>query len=88
MLIFRVDDMTCGHCAATIAKAVAQVDRDARVDVNIGDKIVSVSGQASESDISDAIREAGYTPQRVTETVPKAPVAPGGCCCGTRKQTV
>ena len=86
MLMFRVDDMTCGHCASTIARAVAQVDRDARVQVNIGEKIVSVIADASENDISDAIRDAGYTPQRLADAAPRTSAAGGGCCCGARKQ--
>ena len=88
MLMFRVEDMTCGHCASAIASAVAEVDREARVEVNVGDKIVSVSGDTPESDIAEAIRQAGYTPQRVAEAAPRAPATRGGCCCAARKQAV
>ena len=31
MIAFEVKDMTCGHCAGTITKAVAAVDQGAKV---------------------------------------------------------
>ena len=83
MLAYRVDDMTCGHCASTITKAIRAVDAGAKVEVDIGQKLVRVEPTEADAEaLSDAIKEAGYTP------VPQAPepaataAAPksGGCC--------
>jgi copper chaperone len=60
---FNVGDMTCGHCASTITKAVKAADAKATVDVHLGEKRVAVASQLSQQEIAEAIREAGYTPQ-------------------------
>lgn len=85
MVTFRIEDMTCGHCASTIARAVAEVDRDARIEVSIRDKLVRIRGTAAEADLDEAIREAGYTPRKVLQEIAPMPAAAGGCCCGPRK---
>ncbi|MDX0604978.1 hypothetical protein GOD78_27895 [Sinorhizobium medicae] len=49
MYHLNVEDMTCGHCVATIEKAVKTVDRNARVAVDLEAKTASIeSGVASE----------------------------------------
>ena len=85
MITFRIPDMTCGHCASTITRAVASVDKDARVEVSIPQKLVSVLSTAAESELAAAIQEAGYTPETVTAPASQPARAAGGCCCGTRK---
>ena len=67
MIDFEVSDMSCGHCAATITRALKAVDPQAEVDVDLGRHRVRVQG--SDVDVqalSDAIREAGYTPVPMT----------------------
>lgn len=64
MLEFTVQDMTCGHCVATITKAVQQADGGARVDADVQSHLVRVAGAADPQAVEDAIRAAGYTPQR------------------------
>lgn len=83
-ITFRVPDMTCGHCADTIARAVAGIDPSAQVDVRVGAKLVRVIGSASESAVCDAIRAAGYSPER-SLSMPATQAAPSGCCCASRK---
>ena len=58
----KVEDMTCGHCAATIARAVRDVDAAARCDVDLGSRIVRIGIGEPVSDFVLAIREAGYSP--------------------------
>lgn len=60
MLKLKVDEMSCGHCAATVRKAVMSVDPAARVEVDLAGGIVSVETSAEDARVSDAIREAGY----------------------------
>ena len=62
MQAFRVDDMTCGHCASTITKALKEADRNARVTIDLGQHLVMVEPtEADTQELSDAITEAGYT---------------------------
>jgi copper chaperone len=63
MISFEVQDMTCGHCASAITKAVQQVDREARIQVDLQRHRVDIEPrQADAQQLGDAIREAGYTP--------------------------
>ena len=62
MIQFQVDDMTCGHCAATITKAVKAVDASARVQIDLAAHRFSVESVRSAAEISAAIAAAGYTP--------------------------
>ena len=55
--------MTCDHCAGAIARAVQGVDSKASVEVDLAAHRVRIEpGSADERVLSDAIREAGYTP--------------------------
>jgi copper chaperone len=87
MVTFRVSDMTCGHCASAIARAVASVDKDARLEISIPDKLVRVSSPAAESELVEAIADAGYTAEVVRAIPVSAPTRAGGCCCASRKST-
>lgn len=85
MQAFRVDDMTCGHCVRTITKAIAALDKDARVTIDLARHLVMVEpGEAGAQELSDAIAAAGYTPARVQAAAPvDRPAKAGGCCgCG------
>lgn len=64
MIEFQVNDMTCGHCVATITKAVKSVDASAEVDIDLPNKRVRVHTLADAQAIENAINEAGYTPIR------------------------
>lgn len=89
MLAFRVDDMTCGHCASAITRAVRAVDSGAKVVVDLAAHRVSVEPtEADAEELRTAIAEAGYTPVPLapTEAAAQAPRA-GGCCCASRGGT-
>jgi copper chaperone len=80
MIAFEVNDMTCGHCASTITKAVNVIDGQAKVDIDLNRHLVSIeSGLASADSLADAIREAGYTPVQVQAS---AVVTSKKSCCG------
>lgn len=85
MITFEVNDMTCGHCVSTITKAVRAVDRDATVEADLATHRVRIEPTESDATtLSDAIREAGYTPVAVADAALLAakPAPRGGCCCG------
>ncbi len=60
---FEVKDMSCGHCVRAITEAVAELDPQARVQVDLAAKRVHIeAANADEDALGDAIREAGFTP--------------------------
>jgi copper chaperone len=59
---FRVDDMTCGHCAGTIKAAIEGQIPGASVNADPGSKLVSVSGTTDFAAIRSIVIGAGYTP--------------------------
>jgi len=63
MIEFRVSDMTCGHCASTITKAVRELDAGAKLDISLAEHRVRVESNASREDLQHAIAEAGFTPE-------------------------
>jgi copper chaperone len=62
MLKFRVEDMTCGHCASTITNAVREVDGKASIEIDLPTHQVRIESAADAKKIEEAIRDAGYTP--------------------------
>ena len=82
MLAFQVNDMTCGHCANTITKAVKNADMDAKVIIDLAKHLVTVEPtEADGQQIQNAIADAGYTPVPV-EAGSRDAVPAGRSCCG------
>ena len=66
MVAFKVEDMTCGHCASVITSAVKEADNDAQVRIIVGEHLVEIEPKASDAKgLREAISEAGYTPVEV-----------------------
>jgi copper chaperone len=61
-VILKVEDMTCGHCASTITKAVEAGLPGARVQADLATKLVSVQGTRDLAKVEALITGAGYTP--------------------------
>ncbi|KPH78368.1 MULTISPECIES: heavy-metal-associated domain-containing protein [Bosea] len=61
-LNFRVDDMTCGHCAGTIKKAIETTLPGTTVDADPASKLVNVTGFGDYAAIKAIVTDAGYTP--------------------------
>jgi copper chaperone len=59
---FRVEDMTCGHCAGTIKQAIEVRLPGSAVTADPASKLVSVQGSADFAAIKSAVVAAGYTP--------------------------
>lgn len=82
MIAFDIQDMTCGHCVATITRAVAAVDERAALRFDLPAHRVEIeSGTASVEALSQSIQDAGYTPVAAS-AIPAAVRKKGGCCCG------
>jgi copper chaperone len=83
MIAFDIQDMTCGHCVATITRAVAAVDERAAVRFDLPAHRVEIeSSTASAQALSQSIQDAGYTPVAAATATPAASPKKGGCCCG------
>ena len=63
MIQFQVNDMTCGHCVATITKAVKALDGAARVDIDLATHRVNIESVQPGEMLEKAIRAAGYSPE-------------------------
>jgi len=61
---FIVNDMDCKHCKMTIENKLSSLEGVTKVSVNIDEKTVGVDGNINKGIIEDAIRDAGYTPEK------------------------
>ena len=59
-MTLKVRGMTCGHCSATVTKALKQVSgvESAEVDLDRGEAVVT--GRADAQRVINAIKEEGY----------------------------
>lgn len=60
MLKLNVPDMTCGHCAAAVTKAVKGIDASAAVDVDLATRTVAVRTVADLDKVRAALADVGY----------------------------
>ncbi len=60
MMTFNLPDMTCGHCVATVTKAIKTLDSTAEVKADLARKTVSVETSAPAGAVSKALEDAGY----------------------------
>lgn len=59
-----IPDMTCGHCRASVEKAVASAAPGARVTVDLAARTAEVEGAADEARVIEAVRAAGFAAER------------------------
>lgn len=65
MFRYKVDRMGCGGCAKSVTKAVLAIEPGARVEVDLGAKLVTVFDAAGPADrIAGAIGAAGFPAAR------------------------
>lgn len=63
MLTYIINDMTCGHCVSSITKAVQAIEPHAKVTADLANKRVTIEDAHVDTTLlSDAMKEAGYTP--------------------------
>lgn len=58
---FNVPDMTCGHCVATVTRAVRAADPAADVKVDLAGKTVTVETAIPAAAVAKALDDAGYS---------------------------
>jgi copper chaperone len=62
MMEFKIEDMSCGHCASVITKTVQALDSAAKVEIDLAQKKVTVESREERAVIAEALTEAGYAP--------------------------
>lgn len=62
MLEFKLPDMSCGHCASTVAKTCQLVDPNAKVEVDLAGKNVKIQSAEEPTEFVQALTEAGFPP--------------------------
>lgn len=58
---FRIEGMTCGHCVSTLSRAIQAIDPAAKVNAQLGERMLSVSTSVAIDDVQRAIEAAGYS---------------------------
>lgn len=66
MTEFTVQDMTCNSCVRRITKAITELDPQAKVNVDLGTKQVSIESTQNPEALCAKISGAGYTPVPIT----------------------
>jgi copper chaperone len=61
-ITLRVEDMTCGHCADTVRKAIENGLPGTSVEADSVSKLVSIRGSTDVNSVEALVIEAGYTP--------------------------
>lgn len=59
---YTVEGMTCGHCEMSVQEEVGEISGVTAVDASHANGQVTVTGEDfTDSQVSDAVAEAGYT---------------------------
>ena len=64
MGVFKVEDMSCGHCEKAIKEELTKGDPNVKVDVNLKDKTGTVENLTDDR-VLFLLKEIGYTPEKV-----------------------
>ncbi|NQT63500.1 MAG: heavy-metal-associated domain-containing protein [Candidatus Marinimicrobia bacterium] len=65
--VFKVNDMNCNGCVATIQKGLEADARVDTIDIQLSKKQVSVSGDLTTEETAEIIRNSGFNPEQSTE---------------------
>ncbi|WP_312222616.1 heavy-metal-associated domain-containing protein [Rhizobium rhizoryzae] len=60
MYEFDIPNMTCGHCAGTVKKAIEQADPAASSIIDVGTRKAKIETSVSPEAMAAAINDAGY----------------------------
>ncbi len=59
-LKLKVPDINCNSCAKAITTSIQVIEPDAKIDIDVENKIVSVESKTSSEFIKQAINAAGF----------------------------
>jgi len=60
MFVIKVKGISCGHCVSAITKALAELDKTAKIQIDKASQTVRFDGDADQEEVVLAIQEAGY----------------------------
>lgn len=60
MLKLYLPDMTCGHCAGVITKAIQSVDAGAKINVDLKTQTLIIDSSSDGRAFAQALEAAGY----------------------------
>lgn len=60
VITLKVPDMSCGHCAGVITKALKQLDPDATIGFDMHNHLVQVETAKQPDSVLAAVTDAGY----------------------------
>jgi len=65
---FRIPDMSCGHCVATIDKAITALDTNASVSCDLENRTVAIETNTPAENVEAALRKIGFEPDLVSSS--------------------
>ena len=60
MYEYDIPDMSCGHCAASVTKAIKASDPEAVADIDLSTRKAKISSSKDPQSIGAALEDAGY----------------------------
>jgi copper chaperone len=60
MYEFDIPDMSCGHCVATVTKAIKSADPEAVANIDLAKRKATVESKADPAILGAALKDAGY----------------------------
>ena len=60
MTTFHIPDMSCGHCKATVEKAIKLLDPEAHINFDMEARRVALDSAMDAEKVRAALSEAGY----------------------------
>jgi copper chaperone CopZ len=60
MKTFHIPDMSCGHCKATVEKAIIVLDPEARINFDMEARRIALESVMDTAIVQAALAEAGY----------------------------
>jgi copper chaperone len=60
MIEYDIPDMSCGHCVATVSKAIQAADPEAKAEVDLAKRKAFVTTTRDPALIGAALEDAGY----------------------------
>jgi copper chaperone len=58
---FHIPDMSCGHCKATVEKAIHTLDPEAQIDFDMEARRIELDSRAKAADVRSVLAAAGYS---------------------------
>ena len=57
---FRIENMTCGGCAKSVSRAIANLDPNAKVDATPASRTVKIETSASQAQVHEVLAAASF----------------------------